>query len=327
MTKNILTLKPLNTLFTTESILQSLISLYKVSKNSEVILIQTGVNDTYLLKTKNNKYIFRLYRLNLRSYQDIHFELELLTFLKARGMTVSDPLKNTQDSYITSVSCPEGLRYGVLFNYAQGEGISYKDETGKLAQLYGEHVASMHLAQKGFTAKYDRELNLDKLIHEPLTKIPDLFAEHKQSLAVIEETAQFVLERFNELNKDQLNPGVCHGDLHCGNAHIDANNKMTFFDFDCCGQGWLEYDLAVYNWACLTIDKKQRYDHFLAAYSSINSMPINTEAINLFIAMRHIWILGLHADAAKQHGTVWYPKGYFEMNTKFLTEWKKRYLA
>jgi Ser/Thr protein kinase RdoA (MazF antagonist) len=264
--------------------------------------------------------------LNLRSQQDISFELDFLAFLKAKGVPVSDPIKNNQDNYIAPISCPEGVRYGVLFNYAPGKGIRYKDEKGILAHAYGKHVASMHLAQKEFSTKHSRKLTLDKLIHEPMAKIPEFFGQHKQSLKLVQETAQFVLERFNELDDKQLTVGTCHGDLHCGNAYIDGDNKITFFDFDCCGQGWLEYDLAIYYWACLTINKKQRYDHFLAGYGSINNMPINKDSINLFIAMRQIWMLGLHADSIKLYGSVWYQQQYFDMTNGFFTEWKKKYL-
>ena len=326
MTTEILTLKPFNTLFTTDSILKHLVALYGISKTSKVELVQIGVNDTYLLQSKGKKYIYRLYRLNLRSHQEIHFELDYLTFLKSKGVAVSDPLKNINNDYIVPIDSPEGLRYGVLFNYAQGKMVTYKDEEGVLASLYGEHVASMHLAQKEFSSKYNRNLNLDTLVHEPLAKIPSLFADHPKSTTMVNDMAQFVLERFDDLGQDQLTQGVCHGDTHCGNAHINTDDIITFFDFDCCGQGWLEYDLATFKWGSLSINKKQRYDHFLAGYSSINSMPISNQAINLLVAIRQIWLLGLHADSARLYGTTWYQQRYVEMNDRFFSEWKKGYL-
>ena len=327
MKTNSLTFKPINSLFSNESIKQSIQPLYQLSKLISVTFLQSGVNDTYLVSADKCKYIFRLYRVNLRSHEDIQYEMDFLSYLFHQGISVSSPIKNKNDELVVPVNCPEGLRYGVLFSFAEGEAINYKDD-GRLAQIYGESLAQLHLVQKGFSSDFNRsELKLDTLVHDPLTKIKIFFSAQQEKLAIIEETASFVLEQFSKLPKNVLTSGTCHGDTHCGNAHIDGSDLITYFDFDCCGQGWLEYDLATFYWGSLAVNKKERWQHFLKGYTAINKdYKLVQKPISLLMAMRQLWLLGLHYDTSLLHGGNWYNNSYFERHTQFFTKWKTSYL-
>ncbi len=319
--------KPINTVFDARSIQACIEPYYPTIANGQIIFLQAGVNDTYLVDTAAQKYIFRLYRFNLRSFEDIKFEVELLKYLASEGASVSEPIINTNHQYMIPIESPEGLRYGVLFSFAEGQNINYQDDDGTLAHIYGVNLARCHQVQQGFSTNIIRkELDLDHLFHKPMYNIRKLFSAQQDHLNIIEDTADFVLTEFQKLPDDSLTEGICHGDTNCGNVHVTDLNEMTFFDFDCCGKGWLEYDLATFYWGALFEDKKERWDHFSAGYKTIfPDRKINHDSINLLIAIRQLWILGLHYDSSLLHGKNWYNKNYFEMNTGFLVEWKKRY--
>jgi Ser/Thr protein kinase RdoA (MazF antagonist) len=315
-----------NTLFEVDSIKNILQTVYPLPAGMNLQFMRAGVNDTYVVNAKTSKYIFRIYRFGLRSYDEIEFELKLLNHLKTKGADVSYPIKNSNGHDIIPINSPEGLRYGVLFSYADGDAIKYTDEKGEMADAYGRSLAKIHLAQTDFSSDYQRPINQETLLLQPLEKIKTFFADHQENFQIIKDTTAFVASEFAKLADDALTPGFCHGDSNCGNANINAN-KLTFFDFDCCGFGWLEYDLATFYWGAFLINKKQRWQPFIKAYCQVNTqMRINQDAIALLVAMRQVWLMGLHHDAALLYGNSWYNKQYFDANAQFFITWKKNYL-
>ena len=80
-----------------------------------------GLNDNYLVKDPRTKYILRVYRHNWRDLRDIQAETELIQFLRAEGVGVSYPVPDRTGVMIQEIGAPEGLRYAVLFSYAEGQ--------------------------------------------------------------------------------------------------------------------------------------------------------------------------------------------------------------
>lgn len=329
MTQHAIQPRPINTVYDAQSIKACIAPLYPQLAITDVLFLQAGVNDTYLVTTPHDKFIFRLYRYNLRRVQDIQFEVELLQYLDAEGVAVSHPIQHAQQDCLVPIHSPEGLRYGVMFSYAPGNMISFQDDDGSLAALYGSQLARFHEAQQGFqTTKNRIEMNVDYLLYQPMGNIRKLFKDQPEKLAVMEDTAQYALHAFDQLPVDGLTRGICHGDSNCGNVHINAEQQLTFFDFDCCAEGWLEYDLATFYWAVLFEDKPERWKHFLRGYQTICPKTAqNLQAIHVLIAMRQLWLLGLHYESSLLHGKNWYTDSYFDLNTQFLITWKNRHVA
>lgn len=63
---------------------------YDFGELSECRFIQPGLNDTYLIRTKAEKFILRVYRLNWRTESDIAYELDALNppWSKTRGQVL-----------------------------------------------------------------------------------------------------------------------------------------------------------------------------------------------------------------------------------------------
>ena len=106
-----------------------------------------------------------------------------------------------------------------------------------------------------------------------------------------------------------LDTGFCYGDFHGQNAHIDAELVVTFFDFDCCGQGWRAYDLAVFFWyARYSKAHQQRCPEFFRSY--LAQRPLAEQdiaAIPYFVAIRHLWWIALIIHLAPSMGQGWIP--------------------
>ena len=101
--------------------------------------------------------------------------------------------------------------------------------------------------------------------------------------------------------------GFCHGDFKGGNA-CESDGSFTFFDFDCSGWGYRAYDLAVFPWA-FAIDEctSERIEamgrSFLGGYMRHRKVSDNDiDVIPAFVAIREIWLLGLHIDLGNQFG-------------------------
>ena len=98
-----------------------LIDTYNFEKNTSCQLIKTWVNDTYLVEVSSEKFIFRIYRLDWRSENEIAEELRLINLLKEKNISISFPILDKKDNFIQSINAPEGKRFGVLFSFADGE--------------------------------------------------------------------------------------------------------------------------------------------------------------------------------------------------------------
>src|SRR5690625_3289444 len=72
---------------------------YAVEPHVECILLNLGVNDTYLVRTTRCKYIMRVYRKGHRSRDDVDFELALLQHLARAGIRVSTPVETRRGDY------------------------------------------------------------------------------------------------------------------------------------------------------------------------------------------------------------------------------------
>ncbi len=104
---------------------------------------------------------------------------------------------------------------------------------------------------------------------------------------------------------------------------------MTFFDFDCCGFGWRAYDIAVFRWgARLNGKEMERWYAFLRGYQ--NERPLNdldVEATDIFVAMRHLWLMDLHIRMGRDAGYGFLNDRYFDRGLEFLRKWEEEYLV
>ncbi|MCM3126915.1 phosphotransferase [Paenibacillus sp. MER 78] len=268
--------------------------LYSIGEVKECRFLVNGLNDTYVVKTSSIQYVLRIYKAHWRTKADILFELELLNDLKFKGISVSSPVPTKDSDYLYDLQAPEGLRHMVLFTYADGE---YSEDEDK-SEIFGEEVARMHLVMDHFRSEHARfEIDLNHLLNEPLQNIRPFLSHRPEDFNYLEALTVELRSRIEEISND-IEWGICHGDLHGGNVHFHENT-LTQFDFDCCGYGYRSYDVSVYLWNKVMFKDKDAFENknwtlFIHSYQKIKP-PSSTEirAVPIFVATRDIWLMGL----------------------------------
>lgn len=232
---------------------------YNLNLNSTITFLKRGFNDTYLIeevqytksdktnKKEINKFILRVYKHSWRSIESIKAELDLLKYLNGNNVSISFPIADLQNNYIQEIQAPEGIRYAVLFSYAEGERIrklSFEQSYSLGVECGKIHSLTHNKAVVQPAHNYDIEEQF-KITLPILKPILNDYPEQFEYLIQLKDDFKNV---FNTIDKNELRSGICHGDLHAENFHITSDNQFTFFDFDFFGTGYLAYDIGVFMW-------------------------------------------------------------------------------
>lgn len=309
-----------------QALVNHVLSGYAIAPVVDCRFYLQGINDTYLVTTTEAQYVLRVYCMGWRTTGNIQYELDVLNHLTKKRIPVADPVAKPDGSFVHFIDALEGRRAAVLFRFAPGRELIYDDTEARTSYEYGKAVAQIHLASSDFQAMHDRfALDSRHLITDPLSRVAPLLKHRPDDLTYIQELATFLQEWLRKHSED-LERGFCHGDFHGGNAHM-GNDGITFFDFDCCGVGLRAYDIAVFRWcARLNMKESTRWPEFLRGYQSIRCLnDSEIRATDMFVAIRHIWLLGLHAGLSHSKGSGWLNDQYFNRHMKFLKEWDAEY--
>jgi CubicO group peptidase (beta-lactamase class C family)/Ser/Thr protein kinase RdoA (MazF antagonist) len=299
-------------------------------------LLNVGLNDTYeftvaaatAASEPPQKYILRVYRHGWRTHEEILYELDMLTHLKERGAHVAAPIAGRDGRLSREVGAPEGMRYAAVFTFVTGK---QPDHTEQVALRYGVGAAAVHNASEGYEPPYARfRIDLDHLITEPLHSVLPFLAARPDDQAHLQTLADKLRRGVEALPLADLETGFCHGDFHGGNVLFDADTgEPTFFDFDCGGPGWRAYDIAVNRWSArLAGAEDVKWPAFLRGYTAHRPLAdIDIAATPWFVAIRHLWLLGLHAGLARPFGGGWLNDEYWDRQLAFLRGCDDDYLA
>jgi Ser/Thr protein kinase RdoA (MazF antagonist) len=315
-------------ILSTAALMSEVLLDYDIAAPVECKFLAYGLNDTYLVRTVDERYILRVYRSRWRSLADIDYELEALTHLDRKGVPVAAPIARKDGAFLRQLNAPEGVRLVALFGYANGRELSQDQEQN---YLYGRAAAAIHVAADSFVSRHARfQLDLPHLLDQPLAAIQPFLAHRPDDWAYLQSLANRVRDRIASLPIEQLEWGFCHGDLHGGNAHIDERKTITFFDFDAGGSGWRAYDIAAFRqgpWG----RQDEAWEAFLKGYTERRKLSeLDLAAVPWFVALRHIWLMGLHTGNSQDWGCGWMNDAYFDGGgaggLKFLREWEAKYL-
>ena len=321
-----------SSILSSEALMEEVLSKYLLNNPIQCQFFKLGVNDTYLVRDLTSSYYLRVYKYNWRTKEDIESELECLNYLSKNNISVSMPIKNIDGVYLNEVQAPEGIRYVALFTDALGV---HKDNlTKEESYILGKNIANIHITTDKLEHTYNRfHIDLKHLVDEPLKNIEPLIKHRHEDynyFKTIGEELKIIIEKL----LPQTTPlyGICHGDIHLGNINFKENGISTMFDFDCFGYGFRAYDIAVYRWhqeitkhnQAPENPKLEQWNKFLEGYNEERKLTTNeNEAINAFIAIRHIWVMGLHSQLCPNVGYHFMNDVYFDNKIKIIKEWIK----
>ncbi len=302
---------------------------YSIPDPVECRLLNLGLNDTYVVIIRGGeRYILRVYRHKWRTLSDILFEMDVLDQLHTKGVSVSIPVRRKDGRLLGTVAAPEGERYVVLFTYAPGQAPAYDDD--RQAYQYGKAVAAVHVGTEDFRSPHPRfVLDLEYLIHAPMNAIKPHLEHRPLDWSYLQNVAATLTDKLAAIPPQQLQWGYCHGDLHGWNAGFAEDGTVTLYDFDCGGFGWRAYDVAVFRWSPINWEKQARlWPSFLRGYGERHRLPdADMETIPLFIGIRHLWYLGVHASNAQDFGWGWIDDRYYDRELGFLRRWETECLG
>ncbi len=295
----------------TKALLQLIIENYEVDANATITFLKRGFNDTYLItKPDGKKYIFRVYNNNRRTIGSINTELVILSMMKDNtDIGISYPIEKKTDGLIIEIKAPEGVRTGVLFSYAEGEQI--RKLSTEQAYILGREAARIHnfsLTFEGGTTGHNYDIasqfKLTLTILKPILKD---FPEQYDYLVKLQKD---FINTFIDSNMEELAYGICHGDLQAENIHFTNYNRITIFDFDFIGKGFLAYDIGVFIWYDHKNKTPEIINSFLEGYQTERKLsPTELKLIPYFSTLRALFQMTLYCQTNDGHYLPqWQPK-------------------
>jgi Ser/Thr protein kinase RdoA (MazF antagonist) len=296
-------------------------------------LLRRGFNDTFEVRAADGeRLILRLSARRARGESDVASETAFLAHLDKAGVPVAAAVPARDGTLHAMTLLPEGRRPAVLFKFAEGRAPQINSPAD--ARANGVTLAHIHAAAEGFASAGSERyrLDLDHLLRRPLAAI--------QRLALLNDATRSGLEELAE----RLSCAVtarrglawtrCHGDCHGFNARIALAGphagRAVFFDFDDGGPGYLAYDLAVFLWARVSFQRKEHamWHAFVEGYRSVRALAeADYEAARLFVAIRHIWLMGEYASRITEWGSELVPADFVARELEFMRTWELTNLA
>jgi Ser/Thr protein kinase RdoA (MazF antagonist) len=196
-------------------------------------------------------------------------------------------------------------------------------------------LAEVHAAAANYDGPPSRyRLDLDHLLRRPLAAflaLPTLPDEERPFFGLFAARLDAIVSE----RATALASVACHGDCHGGNAKIEEagllGRRATFFDFDDGGPGWLAYDLAVFRWSQAlnaSPGSEPLWPSFLSGYRSVRPIDaVDLEAVPLFVAVRHFWLLGEYARRVGEWGSESLPAVWIKRQADFLRRWDESELS
>ncbi|WP_303319097.1 phosphotransferase [Flavivirga abyssicola] len=292
---------------------------YNLNKDYECKLFRTGMNHTYFLSDNKTNYVLRVYSHNWRSKSEIFEEIKLLTLLKENNLSVSFPIQDKNGQFIQEINAPEGIRYVVLFSFAQGNKVRFMDQ--ETCFSIGTLMAKIHNLTLNKTIdriSYDKK----SLLELPYKHLKQYFSETLPEMEFIKKIG----DSFQKTDFSNIQNGVIHMDIWYDNMSVANKKEMTIFDFDFCGNGPQVLDIGYFCKQLFHIetDKKEyqlKVQAFLNGYQSIK--PLSKKELRLIpkagIAV-FIFYLGIQSQRF-DWSNIFLSENYLKMYVGRLKSW------
>lgn len=259
-----------------------------------------GQNDTYLADSDQGPLVIRIYRAGVRDAPAIHYELDLIDHLSARGVPAVPSIRASGGRRWVELSAPEGVRPVVVFKAAEG---SPADLGNFPAVQYGRLIGALHREADSFRSTHYRPaLDLVALVDIPSRAALPWLAPGDQAL--VETAVELIHGHLDEEVTGALDWGPCHNDV-IGNTLRAPDGGLSLFDFDSCAPGWRAHELAtvLLQFSSWGTDPQRLWVDFVSGYRQERAIADHELAtVPTFVAARYVWLLGLHAAVGDAKG-------------------------
>jgi Ser/Thr protein kinase RdoA (MazF antagonist) len=314
---------------TAKAIADLVVDRFEIRGLTTCTLLNRGFNDTYLVRTAaGERFVLRVSGRRTRGPADVEAETAFLAYLESSGVPVAAPLPTRDGRLFTMAYLPEGNRPVVLFKYVGGRLPNL--DAPEDARVQGKALARVHQAADHFPAweSGGRRLDLDQLLHRQVAAVLELELDAPQARSDLLSLAARLADSVGNVDQ-MLTRTHCHGDCHGLNARIATSGPSTgqaiLFDFDDGGHGYVAYDLAVHLWAQVSFGRRRHamWHAFDEGYRSVRSVtPADEAAVPIFVAIRHIWLMGEYATKVDEWGSENLPSAWLRNHVAFLLAWE-----
>ena len=205
---------------------------YKI-KILEIKNIDNGIlNSNFYIKTKNKKYILRIYEAN-RIVDEEKQELILLDKI-AGFIPVSKAIKNIDNEYISIFT----NKKFALFEYINGNSITKIDT--HIVREIAMYLGKLHSFSKEISfEEYNRKTRIDFNFYYNEIKKSEINFRFKNELLNL-------ANEINDFDFSTLPSGIIHGDIFPDNVLLDEyNNIKVIFDFNESYYAPFIFDIAI----------------------------------------------------------------------------------
>jgi Putative homoserine kinase type II (protein kinase fold) len=279
---------------------------YELPSGSKVSFLHQGIHDIYLVSNGAIHLILKIFRKGWKSVDSIRAELDVLMALKQKSIEVSVPYKDREGAYIQELQYPEGTRYGVVYMYAPGTKLPQLNPD--TAALFGRKLAALHAASNDMDhGALPWNYYVGNIFDSTLENVSSVISDLK--VVEILRGLYFKMDAvFDSLDTDELRIGICHGDAHHENVHFKLEaGRVSFFDFDFAGNGYLLYDVGAF--CHYERKREENVNAFLSGYNEV--LPLSeTEQrlIPFFSILMRLFHLGTRAKNADGSKNPLWPK-------------------
>ncbi|RYJ45693.1 phosphotransferase [Flavobacterium beibuense] len=311
VTRSILSAKELGEFITSQ---------YNLEQSTQCSLFRTGMNHTYMLSGNSDKHVLRSYCHNWRSKQEIEEEITLLLSLKENKLNISYPIPDKTGSYIQKINAPEGIRYAVVFSFAEGGKVRFIDED--TCHYIGTIMGKFHLAAENKTVNRIH-YNSQTLVDLPYQYANAFFSNELPEMEYLKALGEEIKETFNKVH---LKEGIVHLDMWYDNMAITDKKEVTVFDFDFFGNGPLILDVAYFckHLFIIEADKgiyNKKAKAFINGYQSIN--PLSQQELDIIpyaAAAVFIFYLGVQSQRF-DWSNIFLSENYLKMYVGRIQSW------
>ncbi|CAG5002476.1 hypothetical protein DYBT9275_02900 [Dyadobacter sp. CECT 9275] len=157
-----------------------------------------------------------------------------------------------------------------MFSYAAGKVVRVLNEN-QLLNL-GKEMARFHHVSSNMPEVGARwNFNFETTIDNPLRMIGGSFRDDPEGYNWLSEKARIAKDQLLLMDTADFSAGYCHFDFLPKNFHFE-NDRITLFDFDFMGYGWLVNDIMTF-WQYLVLE----------VYTGRMTQPAADEAYTIFL--------------------------------------------
>jgi len=196
----------------------------------------------YEFERPDGRFVLRIGHSGRRSPDLIRGEVDWIDFLADGGASVARAVRSRRGELVEALDDGQGGQFlCTAFVRAPGSAPPPGPLPERLVRNYGRLLGRMHALTKEYRPS-------DPAWRRPAWDAPEnLYAERwlpGRDAALLPRQRE-LMAHLATLPRDPAGYGLIHQDAHPGNFFVDADDRLTLFDFDDCVYGHFAYDLAM----------------------------------------------------------------------------------